>query len=225
MMRYVILIALLLCLPVRGEAWQVVGEVVGDGAPSAIPVAFDTFTVSALTDLEDHLADSGHSWIKLSVGVVGIEIQSADDALSYSSGAVAAARYRLSYTPADANYSTEATYSVLSLSGSTIGLAARLDSSADTYYMCRILPETQKVQIIKTVSSATTFLGESSATISVGVDYVLKFSVSGTSLKCSLDGVEKVSVTNGDITAANYVGVRAYSEPSGMLVKDLYVYE
>ena len=36
MMRYVILIAMLMCLPVRGEAWQVVG---GGDEPTAIQFA------------------------------------------------------------------------------------------------------------------------------------------------------------------------------------------
>ena len=56
-------------------------------------------------------------------------------------------------------------------------------------------------------------------------DYALKFSVNGTSLKCLLDGVEKVSVIDGDITAANYAGVRAYGQPSTMLIKEWCVYE
>lgn len=38
MMRYVILVALLLCLPVRGEAWQVVGR---DGVAGSIDVTDD----------------------------------------------------------------------------------------------------------------------------------------------------------------------------------------
>ena len=50
MMRYLILLALLLCLPVRGEAWQVVG--VGGGSLTFTPTStrdFEDATLSAWT--------------------------------------------------------------------------------------------------------------------------------------------------------------------------------
>lgn len=59
-MRYVILIALLLCLPVRGEAWQVLG---GGAATSGGPFLVDTFTeASANTLLSAHAPEIGGAW-------------------------------------------------------------------------------------------------------------------------------------------------------------------
>jgi hypothetical protein len=53
-----------------------------------------------------------------------------------------------------------------------------------------------------------TKLGEYVSTAVVGTNYDLKLEMQGTSIKLYLDGVERVSVTDSDITAAGRAGVR-----------------
>jgi hypothetical protein len=126
---------------------------------------------------------------------------------------VAGAAYA-SGVPASADYTVSCDYTVYTDIAS-ISICGRMSTSADTMYYVYYL--NNELVLVKRVAGAITTLGTWPTTLSTGgTTYQLELDMSGTTIRALLNGVERISVTDGDITAAGRAGVRsAGSNDSG----------
>src|SRR5574343_356292 len=166
-------------------------------------VANDSFTDANGTALTAHTSDSGHSWSLGSGGSGTNTIQSNAVASNGSSRGW----YRSGGSPSSADYDVSLT--VTGTGGSYHGgPAARMSASDRTYYAVNW--ENVQWRLIKWVggtytSLASSYFGDSP----VGASVVVKLSVSGSTIKVFIAGVERYSVTDASITAAGSAGLEA----------------
>lgn len=89
---------------------------------------------------------------------------------------------------------------------SGIGLMLRYQD-VDNFYFAVINTVSQALRIFKRVGGANTQLGNFNGGYNTNTDYTLKFQATGTTLKAFVNGVERLSLTDSDITAAGKVGL------------------
>src|SRR5574343_575856 len=166
-------------------------------------VANDSFTDANGTALTAHTSDSGHSWSLGSGGSGTNTIQSNAVASNGSSRGW----YRSGWAPSSADYDVSLT--VTGTGGSYHGgPAARMSASDRTYYAVNW--ENVQWRLIKWVGGTYTSLASSySGDSPVGASVVVKLSVSGSTIKVFIAGVERYSVTDASITAAGSAGLEA----------------
>ena len=217
MMRYVILLALLLCLPVRGEAWQVVG---GEGVAEENPAfLLDTFTASTDTVLSSHPPETGGTWVAdtatgaSSYGTVYADIDAVK--LSVGSGAV----WYNTGTPPSADYTVTAQM-VFPTVGSYVhatGVCVRMDG-AGKGICARYEPGSNgKLKTFLLDAGTYGWVGRypnevipSVATVA-GETYTLSLSIAGTAYTAtlkdsSLQTIATRSSSTSWVTAAGYAG-------------------
>lgn len=160
----------------------------------------DTFTGSNGTTLTSYNA----LWVQNATQTGVMEIQS-NKAVQNASPA-ATACYVYDQSPASADYDVSAT--IQTSSGSALfALVARADKTANTMYSFRW--NAGNLQLYKFVAGTATQLGtDVTQGLSLNTDYVFKISVSGTTIKGYVDGVEKISQTDSAISATGYPGIR-----------------
>jgi hypothetical protein len=161
----------------------------------------DTFTDSNGTDLASHTGETGATWVEHS---------------SYASGAftihsnqvycsTVTALYYASGSPASAEYDIEVPVTKISPnSGRKLGIAARIDTGANTHYDAQIF-EADTLRIFKTVAGVNTQLAENAA-FGVGTS-TLKFEIRDAAKKLYVNSVEQLSTADNAITAAGKVGL------------------
>ena len=169
-------------------------------------VANDTFTDTDGTSLASHTSDSGHSW----------NVGSGSGTLSITSNAVpnvgARRWYYSGYTPSSADYDVTA---VIAQTGSySGGPALRMDTAARTYYFGHW--ENTEWRITKYLSGSETSLGNYSGDSPVGTTRTARISANGSTIKLFIGGVERISVTDTDISAAGRPGIET-SDTTGTI--------
>lgn len=178
----------------------------------------DTFTGTdgtPLTGAGAHTGETGATWALHSSTPTGsAEIRSgrmrptgSDTGLFYASG-----------TPGSPDYDVEASLTYTgAVANGVIGVAARIDTSADTCYIARYNTHDfggfnpRQWVIYKHSSGTETILGTAySMTLTVGQTYSIKFSLRGSNLDLYVDNVDVISTTDpsSPITAAGKVGVQ-----------------
>lgn len=158
--------------------------------------ASDTFTDTDLTDLNVHTPSGGGTWTthpSYATGRIQNNRVRADlgNGLNYHSG-----------TPASADYDVSGDHVWFSDNNAEIGLAARIDTGANTLYWFRYYEGAYT--ILKVVAGVETSLGSYTQ---AGSNTTMLFRLAGTSLKGFLGGVERISVTDGSIAAAGKAGI------------------
>lgn len=118
------------------------------------------------------------------------------------------ARYVHSGSPASADYSVSLTYRVVTATNEFTGVTGRSSEVAETFYMARYINSSALWQLYKFVTGTATLLGSFSQTLTVDTDYVLTLRMIGTTISLEVDGVERVSVTDSDISDAGKAGIR-----------------
>lgn len=82
------------------------------------------------------------------------------------------------------------------------GRRVHFGASDSDGYAAFINQNSGKLHLYKRVSGTWTELGSFITTITAGVDYTVKLSMQGTTIKAFLDGVERISVTDSALSAA-----------------------
>jgi hypothetical protein len=177
----------------------------GDGALSA-----DDFTDAAGTVLTSHTGELGATWTEHpGQGTTGVVSSEGRLRRSGSQGAL----YYTSATPSSANYLVEADVHVKSiLANDVAGIVGRFDTAsaagAGTNYLARYDVPSGSWQLRKNTATGGTALGAYAQTLTAGQTYRLGLQVSGSTIKMFVDGVERASATDTEITAAGRGGVR-----------------
>ncbi|WP_308639486.1 right-handed parallel beta-helix repeat-containing protein [Paenibacillus silvisoli] len=103
--------------------------------------------------------------------------------------------------PAWTNYDVQAKVKVVggSGSGAAAGVIGRATSTLSSYYVAIIQPS--QVVLYKIVSGNWTLLGSYSASYPVSTWYTLKLTCNGSNIAVSVDGTQRISVTDSSIAA------------------------
>lgn len=108
-----------------------------------------------------------------------------------------------------ANYYVEAKLDFVStLVGDNVGIMARAAPDAQTFYCCRWGQSTGSFGLFKSVAGVLTQLGANSVMAFTSGSKVMRLTCQGSTISLSVDGVTLVSVTDTDITAQGFAGVR-----------------
>lgn len=119
----------------------------------------------------------------------------------YASGVPASSDYTVEWT--NRIYTTVTSPSNLNLGG-----AGRMSTSADTYYM--LYYQAGELILAKRVTGTTTTLDAWISTLTGGgTDYTFALEMNGTAIKGYVNGVQRVSATDSDITAVGRAGIRS----------------
>ena len=180
----------------------------------------DPFTDTSGTNLQSRASAPYGDWVKHPAsGTPNLQISSANRARQENSAGTSL--YYWNVDPADADYSFSAVLTRISADSATLGVCARLDETAQTFYHARVNTGTQVVQIYKFVAGSPAQLGSSVFVSGMfpsnGSTRKLTIDVSGTTIRALLDDVEKISVTDSSITAAGHPGLRSNTASSDSL--------
>lgn len=175
---------LLMCLPARGEAWQVVGG--GDKS-----LIFDSFSEQAVTPLASHSPEIGSAWVfDTAIGGSAVEVTTTGAAKNTA----ATASFAYNTLPLSSpNYSMSARVIYLSTGGysDTGGPCIRMTGEGGGY-CTRVDPNNGRLYIFKKASGNSswdlTSLGyiNSGVTIATLTEYVLKLSGVGSTITATI---------------------------------------
>jgi hypothetical protein len=175
-----------------------------------MPFLTDTFTDTEGTTLASHTGELGATWAKVT-GVTG-NAEIATNRVRGSSSTTA--EYYASGTPATAEYDVEAVFRRLTDLGN-VRVYGRLSTGADTGYGVRYNGgATNAWELHKVEAGVTTLLGSWSETFNNGEERTVKLEIRNAAKKVYIDGVERISSANNDITAAGRVGMRFFASSS-----------
>ncbi len=118
------------------------------------------------------------------------------------------ALYWHSGTPASADYSVSADMHVLTTANSVIGVSGRSSTTAFTHYHVRWLSSSSAWQLYKFVAGSATLLGTFTETVADGVTIAFRLDMVGSTIKVFTGGIERISVSDTAITAANRAAIR-----------------
>jgi hypothetical protein len=113
--------------------------------------------------------------------------------------------------PDGPNYSVTAVIVAKSLHN-LAGVMGRMDTTDYTGYeaIYNAYSGATQWRLAKRIAGAFTLLGTFSQSLTLDQDYTLKLEMIGTAIKVYVDGVERISVTDSDISAAGRVGLYAW---------------
>lgn len=166
----------------------------------------DTFTDTSGTNLASHTGETGATWTAHPNFNNGLVISNANRLRTDGTASIKV--FYASGAPAGANYTVSADFTVVSAAGH-IGVVARLDTTASTYYRLRLDAGLAQFQLHKVVSGTATLLG----TYNNGsTAFAVTLSCDGDQIAAIIDSVTRIGpVTDSAITAANKAGVYGFS--------------
>jgi hypothetical protein len=172
----------------------------------------DTFTDTAATALTAHTGEVGATWTN-QVGA-GSTVISSSNRLRCNG----AAHHYASGSPASADYDVQADFHCLTLTN-VAGICGRSRTDVNTNYAATYnsTAATPCWELRKTITGANTILASYNETLTASQTYVCKLEMRGSTLKVYIDGVERCSSSDGDITAAGFAGIRNISGSAGNL--------
>ena len=183
----------------------VLAQAVDAAAP---PFVADSFTDTPGEPLDSHVGETGATWTKHpSSGVGTMVISDANrvrpdtvspgtlDTFYYASGVPAGPEYTIAF---DLREITTAIYSV--------AVCGRLSTSALTYYSVEYQNDASAWRMLKRVAGAYTVLGTFAQ---ANGHYSVVFEITDAAKKLFVNGVERISSADNDITAAGRIGFRA----------------
>lgn len=169
----------------------------------------DDFAGTSGTAITSSTAETGGAW-----SVQSGYVPSPASALDGSGGVYSPSPegcYQNAATPPSADYYVECIVKQVSVLASTnAGPAGRMAAAANTMYFARWLQASTAWQLFKIVNGTANQLGANyvDAGFTAGVSRTVRLTMTGTTIKMHVDGVEQVSETDGAITAAGKAGVR-----------------
>jgi hypothetical protein len=184
----------------------------------ALPAAVflkDAFVDADATDLSAHTSDSGSAWTYEGAEAGVLQILT-DSLVGVVNGGDTQPTYYADVTPPSADYEVSAVVHNVNSTGVAIGLWARLDTTAHRGYLASIGGGVIGLYLHYTGGGSSYTLG-GSASVAEGDTITLK--VQGTTISVLVNGVTQITATDGTMTAAGKVGVRAvaYSGIAGTI--------
>lgn len=179
-------------------------------------LATDTFTEASDTALESHTASGGGTWAKHVNFATGATVLGATDRVEGTSSSATSIYYH-SATPPVAEYDVTVTVNMKSGYGDSLsphnGIIARVDTSATTFYQVYFNSSaaTDTLELLVTNAGASTTLGTYTWSPTANTDYTIRFEVKDATKKVFLNGTERISSVNNDVTAAGKIGIRCRS--------------
>lgn len=124
----------------------------------------------------------------------------------------ASTQYVASGTPASADYDVQADLYVVTMPLTAIfygaGVIGRANNSgARSWYQLTYSGQIGKWELDKIVSGTVTSLGTYTQVLSASNSYTMKLQMRGTAIKAFIGGVERISVTDSDISATGQAGI------------------
>ena len=169
-----------------------------------MPELLDTFTASNGTDLTAHSADTGPAWSEHpNTSNNAAEIQSNKLVSQNSSASI----YYSAFDPATANYGVQVDATYQSANGHTFFLGCRLSTSANNQYRAYYSSGSWRLQALWNNAANASELGTWAQTLTSGQTYTVKIVCSGSTIKLFIDGVERVSATDSNVTAKGRPGL------------------
>jgi hypothetical protein len=173
------------------------------------PFVLDTFSGATGGLLANHTGEVGAGWTRHagSAGSVAAYISNAnrvrandsDDGIYYASG-----------SPPSADYSVSADLVVVSkIESDASGVIGRVSTSTESYYFAgyEITSDTGIWELRRVVNGAVTVLDTYSQTLTTGATYQIALEMHGSSIRMTIDGVERCNATDSAITAAGKAGL------------------
>jgi hypothetical protein len=167
----------------------------------------DTFTGASNTLLSSHTGEIGATWTKHTsytgnayISNINTERGNANS-LYYASG-----------LPSTADYDVQADLVGTVSLANRVGIAGRINQSANTYYRVTYSVPNSAYQLELVNAGTTTLLqsanpGYWNSNFDSGQTHNVKLQMRGTGIKVFIDGVERISVTDSTITAAGRAGI------------------
>ncbi len=169
-----------------------------------MPDLLDSYTDSNGTDLTAHTADTGHIWYEHpNTSNNAAEIQSNKLVSQNSSASI----YYSSIRPLTPDYSVQVDATYQSANGHTFYLGARLSTSANNQYRAYYSSGSWRLQALWNNAANASELGTWAQTLTSGQTYTVKITCSGSTIKLFIDGVERVSATDSNVSAAGRPGL------------------
>lgn len=165
----------------------------------------DTFTDTSATALSSHIGETGATWTKHPSHPSGSAVISNANRSRYATTTTTC--YYASGAPASAEYDVTVDLVTITNSGRQ-GVVGRVDTSADTMYLARYDQNNTRWEILKVVTGTATSLGTYTQTLTASQVYALKFEIRDATKKLYVDGVERISTADNEITGAGRVGLR-----------------
>jgi hypothetical protein len=177
----------------------------------------DTFTEAGggTVALTSHTGETGATWAAHPDNAGTTQVIATSDRI-WNSTASQNHIFYCSGTSANANYAITAVMRILSSQVHTNAILGRLQTGSNDYYFVQFngFAAPDEWNLSKVVTGSETTLDTYVGSNSTATDYTLVFTLDGTSLSCTFDGVEQLSATDSDISAAGRVGVGGYDKPS-----------
>lgn len=190
------------------------------GSSGSTPTVFasDTFTDTDGVTLQAHDAN----WVKHTLGAGNDILITANRAQLRVTGE---GFYYHSASPSSADYSVSVDLYTASYSPAfnATGVTGRTSTTANTFYHARHRV-TGGWELYKRVDGTFTLLGSSTvSTPSGGTTVNLKLDMAGSTIRLLVDGIELVSVTDTEITAAGKAGLRISNASSQTTAEGLHI--
>jgi hypothetical protein len=170
----------------------------------ADPALADNFTGTAGTTLPNHTGTVAATWTTPA---------GADPVLSTANrlrrNAPGWSLVRAAAAPPSAGYAVQADLFAASLvANDAAGVVGRFDPATGGYYSARYRISDGTWRILRTVGGVDTSLASASATLSAGQTYRIRFDLTGSALRLTVDGVVVATATDTTFPAAGRAGLQ-----------------
>jgi hypothetical protein len=181
-------------------------------APAQAQFLNDTFTEGgANTVLSSHTPETGSTWVEHGSYADNCTIDAGNDLIFGAAGGDFCLYYN-DASPASADYSVEGYVFVSANGGTYPGVAGRVATAANTMYRVYYDGADGRWELYKVVAGSSTSIGtDYTQALTISQTYVVKLEMIGTAIKVYIDSVERISATDGDISAAGKAAVMQYS--------------
>lgn len=171
---------------------------------------YDTFTNADSTALTSHTGEKGAGYTIHPSGTNAPVITSNRARTTNATSWVYA-----SGVPPSSEYIVETLVRQVTDEVANAGIQARLSTSADTYYIARYDMNVNEWQLRKVIAGGATSLGTWAETLSNGDERVCRLECFDGAKKLFVDGIERISSADNEITDTGRVGIRMTSLASG----------
>lgn len=161
----------------------------------------DSFTDADGTSITSHVGETGATWTEHPNSSGGISVITNNRLRGNGSTNM----FYASGVPATAEYDVEADIYFASTTLSFNNICGRMSTSANTYYSVRLVSG-QDWELRRIFNGTGTTLGQYLDSVPAGTTRSVKLEIRDAAKKVYIDGVEQISSSDNNITAAGRVG-------------------
>ena len=185
---------------------QTITVTVTDAAEGGGAFLNDTFTDTNGVAVTAHTPETGGSWVA-QTGYTPSPNSLINNNRLYAASATGV--YRNTATPPSADYYVECVLDFFTtVSADNNGVTGRASDVANTFYFARWSQTAGGFQLFKCVAGTNTQLGSTYTNAFTSGSRTVRLTMTGTTIAMSIDGTERVSVTDSSIAAAGFAGIR-----------------